>query len=149
MNGLLKSEEGPSKVSPSLSDVQPHFIGTAVIATTSTILLGFWIAALFISHLRSSDGGEKPVRFICTPPSVNLLPSLYACLKDDGETTDSQSSPPRIQCYAPATGKWLAQIKAASCQDIDECMSRAKHAQKDWQGVSWAAKRKVLKTIQK
>ncbi|KAI9660722.1 MAG: Meiotic Sister-Chromatid recombination aldehyde dehydrogenase [Alyxoria varia] len=54
-----------------------------------------------------------------------------------------------IQCYAPATGKFLGRVNPITPEGIDRAIAKARDAQVEWAKTSFADRRKVLKTILK
>lgn len=71
----------------------------------------------------------------------------YACssfAKDGQSETDYN-----IQCYAPATGRFLGVVRPAEPADIDASINKATIAQVKWAKTSWDERKKVLRTLQK
>ncbi|KAF2859154.1 Aldedh-domain-containing protein [Piedraia hortae CBS 480.64] len=54
-----------------------------------------------------------------------------------------------IQCYAPASGKLLGFVTAATPQDIDRAVSAAAEARLHWSKTCFSERRRVLKTLLK
>jgi len=54
-----------------------------------------------------------------------------------------------IQCYCPATGRKLGIVNPYTREGIDRAIERASRAQEEWAKVSFAQRRKVLKTLLK
>ncbi|KAF8429011.1 Aldehyde/histidinol dehydrogenase, partial [Tirmania nivea] len=53
-----------------------------------------------------------------------------------------------IQCYCPASGKFLGFVRPASRTDIDTAIAKAAKAQTSWARTSFDERRKVLRTLQ-
>lgn len=53
-----------------------------------------------------------------------------------------------IECYNPATGERLGQVKVDSPADVQAALKRARQAQATWRRTSFALRRKVLAYIQ-
>jgi delta 1-pyrroline-5-carboxylate dehydrogenase len=54
-----------------------------------------------------------------------------------------------IQCHCPATGRLLETIKPSTADDIDRAVASAAEAQTIWKNTTFAARRKVLRTLLK
>lgn len=52
-----------------------------------------------------------------------------------------------IECFEPATGKRLGEVKALSAKEVDEVVAKSKTAQKEWATSSFKQRRAVLKNI--
>ncbi|KAI5798992.1 Aldehyde/histidinol dehydrogenase [Geopyxis carbonaria] len=55
----------------------------------------------------------------------------------------------RIQCYAPATGRFLGRVNPATEEDIDNAIKASAKAQASWAQTSFDERKKVLRTLQK
>ncbi|KAI9697432.1 MAG: Meiotic Sister-Chromatid recombination aldehyde dehydrogenase [Candelina mexicana] len=54
-----------------------------------------------------------------------------------------------VQCYCPASGQLLGIVNPATPDGIDRAIAKAKEAQIDWAGTSFAQRRRVLRTLLK
>jgi delta 1-pyrroline-5-carboxylate dehydrogenase len=59
------------------------------------------------------------------------------------------SDPSLIQCYCPATGRLIDTLKAATTEDVDKAVERAKAAQLKWRTTTFKQRILVLKTLLK
>ncbi|KAI9501549.1 Aldehyde/histidinol dehydrogenase [Coemansia spiralis] len=58
-----------------------------------------------------------------------------------------KSRPDLIQCFDPATGRSLGQVKANTTDELAEKIHRAREAQKIWAKTSFEQRRQVLRTL--
>ncbi|TQS36505.1 hypothetical protein Golomagni_03043 [Golovinomyces magnicellulatus] len=85
---------------------------------------------------------EKPIHYeIRVPlPPVDSKILTNPSIRVEGSTV--------IQCYAPATGKFLGYVNPQSPNGIDRAILKAKEAQIQWSKTSFSQRRKVLRCIQ-
>lgn len=57
--------------------------------------------------------------------------------------------PSVIQCYCPATAQLIDTIKAATIDDVDKAIEKAKAAQLKWRSTSFKQRALVMKTFLK
>ncbi|KAJ2078139.1 Meiotic Sister-Chromatid recombination aldehyde dehydrogenase [Coemansia sp. RSA 988] len=57
------------------------------------------------------------------------------------------SDPSLIQCYDPATGRSLGQVRATTVDELNDKLQRARAAQKVWATTSFEQRRQVLRTL--
>jgi delta 1-pyrroline-5-carboxylate dehydrogenase len=57
--------------------------------------------------------------------------------------------PSIIQCYCPATGQLIDTLKAATTQDVDIAIEKAKQAQLKWRSTTFEQRKLVLRTLLK
>ncbi|GBC03455.1 hypothetical protein RclHR1_05130007 [Rhizophagus clarus] len=62
------------------------------------------------------------------------------CLKD-------ASNPGYITCYDPATGQFLATIRAHTEDDVKEALKKAQNAQQKWVKTSFSERKRVLNSL--
>ncbi|SCV72987.1 BQ2448_6912 [Microbotryum intermedium] len=70
----------------------------------------------------------------------SLLPS-----RDQGSKTHQGRK--YITCYAPASGAHLSTLPATTSAEIDEAITRAEKAQKEWKTSAWSRRRKVMRSL--
>lgn len=59
------------------------------------------------------------------------------------------NEPNKIQSYCPATGQYLGTFTCTTQEDMDQMISNASKAQKQWAKSSFSLRRKLLKTMAK
>ncbi|KAI8320691.1 ALDH-like protein [Martensiomyces pterosporus] len=69
-----------------------------------------------------------------------------------GETLDKPSilvdgHPELIQCFDPATGRSLGQVRATTVDELNDKLHRARKAQETWAKTSFEQRRQVLRTL--
>ncbi|KAF1929317.1 Aldedh-domain-containing protein [Didymella exigua CBS 183.55] len=111
--------------------------GTLVLAAVGAATL------VFLYLLLRSDA-EAAVPYTVAPPE-QAQPGWKGPVLAEPALKVSGSS--LIQCYAPATGEALARVNPATADGIDRAVGRAKAAQVAWARTSFAARRKVLRTM--
>ncbi|KAJ1893891.1 Meiotic Sister-Chromatid recombination aldehyde dehydrogenase, partial [Coemansia sp. IMI 209127] len=58
-----------------------------------------------------------------------------------------KSKPDIIQCFDPATGRSLGQVKATTVDELNDKIKRARIAQKTWAKTTFEQRRQVLRTL--
>jgi hypothetical protein len=86
-------------------------------------------------------------------PSIHipLPPQAESHWKGETLTTPSITcpDPSLIQCYCPATGQLLDRVRAATEQDVDVAIQKAKIAQLKWSRTSFQERTRVLRVLLK
>ena len=113
----------------------------AAILTVTYCAVTTWLLYRFLRPDR-----EKAVDF-STPAPEQCAPNWRGKILDEPAIKVSGSS--AIQCYAPATGQFLALINPITPDGIDRAIAKAAAAQFKWARTSFSKRRRVLKTLLK
>ena len=109
--------------------------------TVSCALLTLW---LLYRAVRSDS--EKAVD-VSVPAPEQCEPGWRGQTLDQPAIKVSGST--AIQCYAPATGQFLAFINPTTADGIDRIIEKATEAQRGWAKTTFSERRRVLKTLLK
>ena len=109
--------------------------------TASCALITIWLRYRF---LRTDP--EKAVDFSVQTPE-QCEPGWQGQELDQPAIKVSGST--AIQCYAPATGQFLALINPTTPDGVDRIISKASEAQLEWTGTTFVQRRRVLRTLLK
>ncbi|KAJ2797310.1 Meiotic Sister-Chromatid recombination aldehyde dehydrogenase [Coemansia guatemalensis] len=102
------------------------------------------VALLYAVFLRRSK--LQAIPFELKPPAESK-PGWQA-----GEILERPSilvdnNPSLIQCYDPATGRSLGQVRATTVDELNDKLQRARSAQKVWATTTFEQRRQVLRTL--
>ncbi|KAI0019900.1 ALDH-like protein [Xylariomycetidae sp. FL0641] len=84
---------------------------------------------------------NQPVRYAVPPPK---LPDTETYLENP---TVRPAGTTAIQCYAPATGRFLGFVNPATPAGVDRAVAHAQAAQSKWRDTSFAERRAVLRSL--
>lgn len=113
------------------------------VSKTIITALGALVTIWLLYRLLRSDPG-KPVKFSVATPE-QCAPGWKGQELD--QPTIKVSGSTAIQCYAPATGQFLALVNPTTPDGIDRVVSKAAAAQLQWAKTTFAQRRQVLKTL--
>lgn len=106
-----------------------------------TVLVSLLFLAVTIYLLQPDH--ETPPSFSVPSPDLTPGPVLDA-------TSLRASSSTAIQCYAPATGRFLGHVNPTTERGIDRAIKKAEVAQKNWApATTFSDRRRILKTLLK
>jgi acyl-CoA reductase-like NAD-dependent aldehyde dehydrogenase len=114
---------------------------TRSIAAVVSGLVTLWL----LYRLLRSDP-EKPA-IVSIPAPEQCAPGWIGQALDQPAIKVSGST--AIQCYAPATGQFLAVVNPTTLDGIDRIISKATAAQRQWAKTTFVQRRRVLKTLLK
>ncbi|KAJ2548071.1 Meiotic Sister-Chromatid recombination aldehyde dehydrogenase [Coemansia sp. RSA 1933] len=113
-------------------------------AVAAAIVAGSPVLYFLFCHKRSLPA----IPFELQPPAESALgwsgneilesPSIFV-----------KGQPDVIQCFDPATGRSLGQVKATTIDELNDKIGRARIAQKTWAKTTFEQRRQVLRTLKK
>ncbi|KAH6605613.1 aldehyde dehydrogenase [Trichoderma cornu-damae] len=113
----------------------------ASFAVLATVVCGLIIRAG--SAFAVAATASRPRRYVVPPPR---LPEKETTVK---ETSIKMAGSSAIQCYAPATGRFLGLVEPTAADGIDRAVAAAAAAQKAWAGTTFAQRKAVLRSLMK
>ena len=101
------------------------------------------LASIFLIRSVNAARAERPKIYTVPPPK---LPEQETTVE---ETSIKLHGSTAIQCYAPATGRFLGLVNPSTPASIDRSIAAAEAAQKKWADTSFAQRRAVLRSLKK
>ncbi|RDA94569.1 hypothetical protein CP533_2388 [Ophiocordyceps camponoti-saundersi (nom. inval.)] len=114
----------------------PRLLLTAV-TTLSLVIVGTWL----LRRARAYQAEEQAIDYSVPapePPSPERTVER-TCIRMEGSSA--------VQCYAPATGRFLGLVNPCSAAAVDRAVASASKAQLAWSKSSMAQRRAVLKSL--
>ncbi|KAF9879350.1 aldehyde dehydrogenase [Colletotrichum karsti] len=99
--------------------------------------------SIWLLLLTRSSNEDKAIAYTVPPPRI---PEKYSIVE---ETKVKVASTTAIQCYAPATGQFLAFVNPSTPASIDRAVNAAHAAQAKWKHTSFRERRQVLRSMLK
>ncbi|KAJ1860668.1 Meiotic Sister-Chromatid recombination aldehyde dehydrogenase [Coemansia sp. RSA 2703] len=121
--------------------IRPYFFGDSLSPVLASVVVV--VVALYVFSRKSS---LPAIPFELRPPAESL-PGWRS-----GEILDQPSiivkgRPDLIQCFDPATGRSLGQVRATTVDELQDKIHRARKAQTSWAQTSFEQRRQVLRTL--
>lgn len=104
------------------------------------------LAFAWICYLVLRPDSERAVEFF-TPAPEQCKPSWRG--KELDRPSIKVPGSTAIQCYAPASGRYLGLVNPSTPDRIDRIIAKAAAAQQQWKNSTFAQRRRVLKTLLK
>lgn len=108
---------------------------------TSLFALGFTFTIIRLASKAGQAAAYAPRRYTIPPPKLPETDTLVS------ETSIKIPGSSAIQCYAPATGRFLGLVNPVTNDGIDRAISAAGAAQKEWEKTSFLQRRQVLESL--
>ncbi|KAJ1665503.1 Meiotic Sister-Chromatid recombination aldehyde dehydrogenase [Coemansia sp. RSA 1813] len=80
-------------------------------------------------------------------PPAESIPGWRGNEVLDTPTIFVKGQPDLIQCFDPATGRSLGQVKTTPIAELDDKIKRARNAQRTWAKTTFEQRRQVLRTL--
>ncbi|EPS36906.1 hypothetical protein H072_9509 [Dactylellina haptotyla CBS 200.50] len=111
-------------------------------SSTSIVSLALAAVSIIVFFIWTSEGSDWEEFTVAIPTALEEGYSGKQLQNPSLRTNDGY-----IQCYSPATGRLLDNIKPASQQDVDAAIAKSTEAQKEWARTTFKQRRKVLRTL--
>ncbi|RCI15739.1 hypothetical protein L249_2911 [Ophiocordyceps polyrhachis-furcata BCC 54312] len=112
-----------------------------LLTAMTTLSLVFVAGGWLLRRLRPYDAEEQAVDYSVPTPEP---PSPERTVKRTGIRMEGSSA---VQCYAPATGRFLGLVNPCSAAAVDRAVASAGRAQVGWCRTSMAQRRAVLRSL--
>jgi len=106
------------------------------------LLYGQSLVTFFTSFISSLLEPKALVVLVDLSPDLQSIPSRTV-----PSALSLPSSPNQVQCYQPASMRFLGEVKVDSPDDVREAVSKARAAQVAWAATSFNERRRVLRMI--
>ncbi|RDA82500.1 hypothetical protein CP532_6858 [Ophiocordyceps camponoti-leonardi (nom. inval.)] len=110
---------------------------TAITTLSLVLIAGGWL----LRQARSYHAEEKAIDYSVPPPEP---PSPERTVE---RTEIRMAGSSAVQCYAPATGRFLGLVNPCSAAGVDRAVASAARAQVAWSGTSMVQRRAVLRSL--
>lgn len=104
-------------------------------------MLAVLVSVIFLWRGLGAEAWSRPRAYVVAPPKP---PTAETTVEHTSVKLAGSSA---VQCYAPATGRFLGLVNPSSAAGVDRSVAAAAEAQARWASTTFAQRRAVLRTL--